>query len=189
MNSQNQHQPQQCHHHILRYPLQAALQVEAENGKPDDDHNDHKEHIHTRIRNHGHKSQIRSLTGQEAVEIIQNPTSDHGVKGHQANVAEQGQITVDMPFLTGSLKFLIHTGGTCLRGTTHGELYHHDRQSQQKQADDINQDKPAAAVLAGHPREFPDIAAADGTARTQENESQPGGQMLTMIHKRFPLSL
>ena len=188
VDGQNHHQTQQRHHHILRDPLQTALQVEAEDGKSDDDHDDHKEHIHTGIGDHGHKSQIRGLTDEEPVEIIQDPTGDHGVKGHQTNVAEQCQITVDMPFLSGLLKLLIHTDGTCLGSTAQGELHHHDRESQQKQADDINQDKPAAAVLAGHPRKFPDIAAADGAARTQEDKSQPGGQTLAMIHKRIPHS-
>ena len=49
-------------------------------------------------------------------------------------------------------------------------------------------EKTPGIEFAGHPRKFPDIAAADGAARTQEDKSQPGGQTLAMIHRRGPSS-
>jgi len=94
---------------------------------------------------------------------------------------------VDVPFLTGLLQLLVHFNGTCLRSAAQGKLHSHDGQTQQHQAQHVDQNKAAAAVLTGHPGELPYIAAANGAAGAQKNESQTGSQTFSIIH--FFLSL
>ena len=48
--------------------------------------------------------------------------------------------------------------------------------SAKQQAEDIDEDEAASAVLAAHPREFPYVSAADGAACRQQDEAQPGTQ-------------
>ena len=48
--------------------------------------------------------------------------------------------------------------------------------------------KPAATVLTGHPGKFPHIAAADGTACTEQDESQAGPQTFAIFHNFIFLS-
>ena len=45
-----------------------------------------------------------------------------------------------------------------------------------QQADEIEQDEVAAAVLAGDIGEAPDVADADGAARAHQQEAQPGAE-------------
>ena len=94
---------------------------------------------------------------------------------------------MDMPLMTGLLQLLVHTDGAGLCGTADGKLHGHNGQTQEKQTNDIQQHKSTAAVLAGHPGKFPDIAAADCTSCAQQDESQTGGETIT-FHK-FHLSL
>ena len=56
--------------------------------------------------------------------------------------------------------------------------------SAKQQAEDIDEDEAASAVLAAHPREFPYVSAADGAACRQQDEAQPGTQAFS-----FHLSL
>ena len=56
--------------------------------------------------------------------------------------------------------------------TAHGELHSHNRQTQQDQAGDVDQNEDGTAVLAGDIGKFPDVADADGTAGTQQDEAQ-----------------
>ncbi len=85
---------------------------------------------------------------------------------------------MDVPFLTLFLQLLIHVDGAGLGRPAHAELHGHDRQPQHHQAQHIQQHKAAPAVLAAHPREFPHIAAADGAPGGQQDEPQPGPQLL-----------
>ena len=188
VHSQHDHQAQQRHHHILGDPLQAALQVEAQNGKADGHNNQHKGYIHTGVGDHTHKAQVSGAAGDKAVEVVQNPAGDNGVEAHEADVAKQRQIAMDMPLLAGLLQLLIHLNGRCLRSTAQGELHGHNRQTQQNQAQHINQHKAAAAILTGHPGEFPHIAAADGAACTEQDESQAGSQTFAIFHNFIFLS-
>jgi hypothetical protein len=89
-----------------------------------------------------------------------------------------------VPLLALAFKLLIHPDGAGLRRAAHGELHRHDRQAQKQQAEDIDEDEAASAVLAAHPREFPYVSAADGAACRQQDEAQPGTQAFS-----FHLSL
>ena len=185
VDSQDDHQTQQSHHHILGDTLQAALQVEAQDCKADGNNDQHKGHIDTGVGDHTDKTQVGGLTDNKLVEVVQDPAGNYGVEAHQADVTEQGQIAVDMPLLTGLLQLLIHLNRACLGRAAHGELHDHNRQTQKDQAQYIDQNKDATAVLAGHPGELPDIATADGTACTQQDESQTGSQTFAIIHKSY----
>ena len=121
------------------------------------------------------------MSGQELDKVIEEPAGHHGVKGHEAHIAKEGKVAVDMPFLAGLFQLIVHARGTCLGGTSHGQLHHHHGKSHDQQAQNIEQHKPAAAVLSGHPREFPHIAAADGAPGTEQDKSQAAAQLFTLF--------
>ena len=131
-------------------------------------------------------AQTFALAHQELIEIVEHPAGDHRVEGHQADVAEEGQIAVPVPFGAGLFQLLVHFYGAGLGGAAQGKLHDHDGQTQQQQAQDINQHEAAAAVLAGHPGKLPDVAAADGAAGAQQDESQTGGQSFSFVHTYIP---
>ena len=54
--------------------------------------------------------------------------------------------------------------------------------SAKQQAEDIDEDEAASAVLAAHPREFPHISAANGAAGGKHNEAKPASKLFT-FHK------
>jgi len=108
VRSQNDHQTQQSDHHVLGDTLQTALQVEAQDRKAQNHSDEHKGHIDAGIADHADKTQIGSLTDDELIEVVQNPAGDHGVETHQADIAEQSQVAVDVPLLTGFLQLLVH---------------------------------------------------------------------------------
>ena len=56
----------------------------------------------------------RLLLADKTVEVVQNPAGDYGVEAHQADVAKQSQIAVDMPFLTGLFKYAEGVSDTLL---------------------------------------------------------------------------
>ena len=80
-------------------------------------------------------------------------------------------MTVDTPLAAG-LQCLVHFNRALLCGTTHGKLHGHNRQTQQNQESQIDQHENSAAILSGDVGEFPNIADADGTAGTEENEAK-----------------
>ena len=69
------------------------------------------------------------------------------------------------------LQLVIHAHRTGLCCTSQRKLHGHDRQAQQQQAADIDQNKAAAAVLTGHPRELPYVTASDGTSCAEKDET------------------
>ena len=91
-----------------------------------------------------------------------------------------------MPFLAGFFELLIHSDRACLGSTAHGKLHSHARQTEQKQAENIDQDESAAAVLTGHPRKLPYVSAADGTTGAQQNEAKPAAKMFTFVIHFIP---
>ena len=176
MDGKHHHQDHKKRHHILCDALQTALQVEAQNAERHNDGNGQIGHVEARILDHGNKAQILRLAGQEADKVINDPAGDDGIERHQRDIAEEGDIAVDVPFLSLALELLIHVDGAGLCRAADGKLHRHDRQAQNQQADDIKQDESAAAILAAHPRELPHVSAADRAAGRQQDKSQPGTQ-------------
>ena len=181
VDREHDHQDEQRRHQIFRHALQAALQIKAQNAEAQHDRDQQINDVHAGVRDHLHEAEVRALAEQELHEVIHHPAGDDGVERHQGDVAEQGKIAVDVPLLTGLLQLLIHAHGAGLRSAAHGELHRHCGQTQQQQAQDIHQHEAAAAVLTRHPRELPDVAAADRAARAQHDETEPAAQSLSVL--------
>ena len=163
-----------------------ALEIEAQHEEAEGHGHQHVDHVDARVGDHLHEAQIRALAGQEHNEVVDHPAGDDGVEGHQGQVAQQAEQPVDMPFLAGLFQLLIHFDGACLGGAAHSELHDHGGQTQQHQAQDVNQHEAAAAELSGHPGELPDVAAADGTAGAEHDEAETASQSFsTVIHNDF----
>ena len=69
-----------------------------------------------------------------------------------------------------------------LRCAAHGKLHDHNGQAQHQKAEDVEQHKAAAAVLAAHPWEFPDIAAADGAPGGQHDKAKAAAKAFAFFH-------
>ena len=89
---------------------------------------------------------------------------------------------MNVPLMTGLFQFLIHSHRTGLRCTAHRELHGHNGQTQHDQTDQVNQHESTAAIGTGQPREFPHVAAADGTTCTEQDKSEAGGKFFTLLH-------
>ena len=184
VDRQHDHQHHQKRHHILRDALQTALEIKAQNAEGHNDRHGQIRHVDAGVCDHGDEAEIFRPAGQESDEVIDDPAGDDGIERHERDVAEESDIAVEVPLLTLAFKLLIHVDGAGLRRTAHGELHRHDRQAQKQQAEDIDEDEAASAVLAAHPREFPYVSAADGAACRQQDKAQPGTQAFS-----FHLSL
>ena len=184
VDRQHDHQHHQKRHHIFRDALQTALEIKAQNAEGHNDRHGQIRHIDAGVCDHGDEAEVFRPAGQESDEVIDDPTGDDGVERHERDVAEEGDIAVQVPLLALAFKLLIHVDGAGLRRAAHGEFHRHDRQAQKQQAEDIDEDEAASAVLAAHPREFPYVSAADGAACRQQDKAQPGTQAFS-----FHLSL
>ena len=187
VHGQHQHQHQQRAHHVFGHALQPALQIKAQQHKRR--YNDHKQvgHVQPGVGDHLRKAEIRVLPGQELDKIVQDPARDHRVERHDGNVADEADDTEYAPLVAGLFQALVHGNGAGLGGAAHGKLHDHDGQAQHQQAEDVEQHKAAAAILAAHPGEFPDVAAADGAPRRQHDKAQAAAQAFAFVHKSvFP---
>ena len=182
---QHQHQHQQGGHHVLGHAFQPALQVEAEQYERRHDYHKQIGHIDFRVGDHLRKAEIGVATGQEFDKIVQNPACDNGVKGHQRNVADEAEYAEKPPPLARLFKALVHIDGAGLRCAAHGKLHDHDGQTQHQKTEDVEQHKAAAAVLAAHPREFPDIAAADGAPGGQHDKAKAAAKAFAFLHSFY----
>ena len=171
VESQHHHQHEKRHHHVLGHALKAALQVKAQHTEAEGNGDGKVDHVHGGIRDHVDEAEVCGAADEELHEVVHHPAGDDRVEGHQRDVAKQAQVTVDMPFLAWLFKLLVHLDRACLGSAAHGKFHSHGGQAEQKQAQHVHQHETAAAILTRHPREFPHVAAADGTARAEHDET------------------
>ena len=189
VDRQDQHQRKERHHQVLGHALQAALQVKAQHAEAEQHRDGQIGHVDPGIRDHAYEAQIRASAGEELHEVIHHPAGHNRVERHQREVSDQRQISVDMPLLTGFFQFVIHAHRARLGRSAHGELHGHRRQAEQQQAQHIDQHETAAAILTGHPRELPDVSAADRTAGAEQQEAETAAELFSfLIHHLHILS-
>ena len=87
---------------------------------------------------------------------------------------------MQVPFAALRLEYVERLRDAFLARPTDRKFHNHDRQSQQRQEQQIQQHKGCAAVLAGDIRKTPDIAQTDRTACGNQKKTKPG-------RKFFPL--
>ena len=114
MACKDDHQEEEEQHHVLGDSLQTALEIKAQDDKSDDNRDQKVKNVDARIGDHSDKGQVRAVSGKEHYKVIDHPARDNGIEGHQADIAEHCQESVDMPFLSGLLKLLVHLYDTCL---------------------------------------------------------------------------
>ena len=138
--------------------------MEGENNKSNHNRNQKKRNIDDRVGNHVGKTERSVLACCEFAEIINQPAADNCIKRHQSEITGKADPAKDAPLLAGLLQSAVHIERTALRGSSNREFHGKSRDTEDNQADDINQHEAAAAVLPTHPGEFPYISAADCTA-------------------------
>ena len=105
------------------------------------------------------------------------------------NEVDNAEPTGDLP--EGTLPFQGNIGAdSILLGmTADHQLGNHDRQADDKDTDQIDKDKSTTAVLTGDVGELPDIAEADGTAGSSENEAEARGPLTSSLRLRHEIFL
>ena len=187
MDCQNNHQHEERHHEILGHPFQAALQIKAQHNKAKNNSNCQIAYVDRRVRDHCNEAEICALSEKEHHEIVHHPARNDRIERHQSNIAEKCNVSVDMPLMTGFFQFLIHFHRACLGSSAHCKLHDHCRQAEENQAQNIHEYKTTAAELAGHPRELPNIAAANCAPRAQQDESQTAAEFFTSVIHNYLL--
>ena len=179
VDCQHHHDDQQGDHHDFRDFFEAVLQA-AGADEDADGHNDHHPEAHgQRACQHlgeltGHLVGVKAhqLTGSGHVEVVEHPTGHRGVEHHQQVAADEGEVAVDVPLLTGLFEGLIGAHRALVAGTAHGELHGHDGQTQNDEEQQVEQHKSAAAALTCHVGELPHISDADRAASGKEDEPE-----------------
>ena len=183
-DGEDDHQYQERDHHVLGHAFQTALQIEAQDTETYRHGDREKNDIDPRVGYHINEVQARVLPDKEFPEIIQHPAGDDRIERHKSDISQKGEPAVDMPFGARFFKLLIHAQRACLGSAAHGKLHDHDGESEDQQAEDIYQNESAAAVLTGHPRELPNVPAADGAARAQKYEAESAAESFSsIVHK------
>ena len=194
VDGQDYHNGQEGKHHKLAHPLQAVLQAHGADGKAGNDHHQHIAHHGHRVAQHLVKQFPypggvcpHELACGGVHKIVEHPAGHRGVEHHEQIVARHGHIAVEVPLGALGLQLLIEPHRALPAGPAHGKLHGHDRQAHDNQEKDVNQHKGAAAVLAHHVGELPDIANPDGASRADQDKAQPAPQQFS-LHFIHPLS-
>ena len=136
VNCQNNHNYKQRDHHYLRNLFETILQPYGTNEDSDNHHEHHPEHHNFRICKHFAESTcdfVRCLSVEFScrgqIEIVQHPSRYRRVEHHQKVAAHQGQIAVDMPFLSRFFKCLISSYRAFAAGAADRKFHRHNRKS------------------------------------------------------------
>ena len=151
-------------------PLQTLLDPKGNDGEARDHDEPHVERHGARICQHSaehtlHGSGVQPLefSGGCADEVLQHPAGHGGVEHHQQHISCQAEVAVDVPFGAG-LQLLVQMDGTFLGSPAHGKLHGQHGNADEKQAQQVDQHKSAAAILTVI-QEISDVADADGAIR------------------------
>ena len=125
--------------------------------------------------------------GQKFKAVGDHPPGYGGVVHHQKITAEDGKITVDMPFAAGLFQDFISLHRTFAACPSYGKLHGEHGKSHDDQKQQVEQDKNSASVLTCHIRKAPDIANANSAASTDQQKTKPGFKRFT-THNRMILS-
>ena len=186
MDRQHYDQAQQAQHHHLGDALQALLQAEGADQEARQYRQDHPEGHFAGVSKHGAEDAVNGIAFQagkgaasELEEVAQHPAGDRGVVHHQQIAAGNAEPAVEMPFAALRLQGFIAQHRAFPAGTAHRQLHGQNGHAHQSQRQQVKQYEHAAAVGAGDVRKFPDISDADGTARADQQEAQPGLEVFT----------
>lgn len=128
--------------------------------------------------------------------VIDRPAGHHRVVGQNQNASEHSHPAHQYPKPAAAM--LLHKNSQTVDRTitplpTDNDLSHQNRQTNQHDADEINQHKRSATVLASKVREFPDIPQSNGRTRRRKNKQPPirphpmGGHVVVR-HFSIPLT-
>ena len=182
VDRQNHDQDQQPRHHEFADLLQAVPQAPAANQEARQNGQHHPEaHFHG-ISQHPAKDcpallRVHSggkLAGGELIEVADHPAGNGGVVHHQKIAAPDCKPAVDVPAGARLFQGLVALNGAFPAAPAHRQLHGQYGQPHDDQKQQIQQHKPAAAVLPHHIGKFPDVADAYGAARADKQEAQPG---------------
>ena len=110
--------------------------------------------------------------------VFGGPSRHHEVEAqdqecrHDAVVAQETPLGVERP---------VGSHGIAVRGASDREFGHHDGQSQQQDAENVNYQKSSAAVVSGDIGEPPDISQPHGTSGRDEHGAQFAAQRCAAV--------
>ena len=114
--------------------------------------------------------------GEEFAEVVHHPAGDGGVIHHQQIAARQTEPAVDVPLGAGLFQILVGQHGAPAARAADRQFHRQHGHAHHEQAEQVEENEVAAAVLAGDVGEAPHVADADGAARAHQQEAQPGAE-------------
>ena len=129
---------------------------------------------------------VRGATGKVAhggvADIRSGPATNHRIEREDNERGNHPDDRGDPPARGAEVAFgdQAHAGNGIVPAVPADEHFrHHDGNTDNRDAQQINQHKGATAILAGDIREFPDVAKTNGRTGCRQNKRQPGGPETT----------
>jgi len=118
------------------------------------------------------------LARERADHVARRPARDHEVEAHDEHCRHYAVVAHAAP---AAVEAAVGPHGVALRGAPHRELGEQERQSQHRHAEHVDEQKGAAAVVAGDVGEAPDVAQPHGAARGDEHGAQFAAQLGAVV--------
>ncbi len=179
---QDQEQHEQDRHQDTHRPLQTGTYAAGDDEGGHDDENRVPGKQPLRVTDQGVEQGVGGLAGQGregapqgAKGVSDGPAGDDAVIGDDEKAGDYPAPADQLPEVVSSL--LANEGahgvdGALASAAPDKDLRHHDGDADHRYAQDIDQHKGAAPVLARDVRELPDVAQPDRRARGREYERQ-----------------
>ena len=137
VDGKNYHNRQKCNHHYFCNFFQSVLKTHGADKDSNHYYQNHPECHHQRLTQHLRKYTcylfcVHSLkfSGGSKIKIVKHPACNGSVKHHQKITADQCDVSMDMPLLSGFFQYLIRSYRTFLASTSHCKLHGHNRNTQ-----------------------------------------------------------
>ena len=196
MDGQHHEDQQQQRHHDASRAFDPFLDAQRDDAVRQQGEDDGVEQRFPRVLREGVEERFVGFGGTDACEfarervdhVFQRPARDHQIEAHDEQRSQNTVVAQDRP---AARKGAVGAHGVAVGIASDGEFRKHDRHAEQQDAEDVDQQERAAAVLPCDIGETPDVAQSDGAARRDEHGAQPAaecGPMSCLHSLTFSLS-
>ena len=196
VDGQHHEDQQQQRHHDASRAFDPFLDAQCDDAVRQQGEDDGVEQRFPRVLREGVEERFVGFGGTDACEfarervdhVFQRPARDHQIEAHDEQRSQNTVVAQDRP---AARKGAVGAHGVAVGIASDGEFRKHDRHAEQQDAEDVDQQERAAAVLPCDIGETPDVAQSDGAARRDEHGAQPAaecGPMSCLHSLTFSLS-
>ncbi len=109
---------------------------------------------------------------QGAKQVVQGPSGHHRIVGQNNKGGEDADPARQLPGGAATLQAYKGTDSVAPGMSADHQFRHHDRQADQGDADQVDQHKSAATVVAGDVGKLPDVAETHGAAGGRQDKAE-----------------